>query len=234
MGIMKNLSSGLFFTALILFSNLSYSAEYKSGTGFFINNQGHIITNHHVVNGCTRFLIRGKTPLGFARLVDVDEKVDLALLKSENTPTHTASLRDTITDMQQGELLTLIGFPEESAIVGSPKTSRASLISVENVGDTNEELRFSDVARHGNSGGPLIDGSGNVVGVVKAMVTEYLNGKPASRESVAVGLSRLRMFLDRNGVNYQQFHSSNNRSALRTEDKALDYIVNVYCAVEKN
>src|SRR5688572_3667165 len=68
--------------------------KIKSGTGFFLSNVGHIVTNEHVVNGCTNVKIRGSVSSMNARVIGVDTERDLALLLADVRPRRIANLRE--------------------------------------------------------------------------------------------------------------------------------------------
>ena len=71
----------LLFVTLPAFAQQAYLLQLSSGTGFFVNKQGHIITNAHVVRACQSVLVRVEERDRAARIVARDEQRDLAVLQ---------------------------------------------------------------------------------------------------------------------------------------------------------
>jgi S1-C subfamily serine protease len=114
------------------------------------------LTNAHVVRACRQIKIRSGTLTGAARIVAQDHADDLALLKTDLKPVRTATWRYPV---QEGEVVTVYGFP----------LGRAKVVTgrVENLtGWHKNGLRVSAPAAKGNSGSAIVDGKGQVVGVV--------------------------------------------------------------------
>jgi serine protease Do len=150
------------------------------GSGFIINPAGYIITNEHVVAGeyaitVTRFR-RGTAELEKAvynkvRIVALDSKLDLALLKIDDLPEGTAlpfvSLGDS-NGLNEGQTVFAIGSP-----LGLDRTVSQGIVSSRNR-PMNGQLYIQTTTQinPGNSGGPLFDLRGEVVGVnnMKAMM----------------------------------------------------------------
>lgn len=133
----------------------------STGSGFFISPEGYLLTNHHVV-GNVKFvkvkLATGRELVG--EVLKTDRRRDVALLKTEAVGVEPLSIRDS--DPNIGEDVFAVGSPLGDRFSGS--FTRGVLSGHRSLG----ELRYlqSDVAvLPGNSGGPLLDGSGAVVGI---------------------------------------------------------------------
>ena len=212
--------------------------QLSSGTGFYINSQGYLLTNAHVVPGCTHIAIHGgaTTPRA-ATLIARDEKLDLAVLRVDTTPPGIAALRAADLPPVKDEPLLLAGFPGNTGVEGHITLRVARLISAKGPTGEPQWLQFSDAAAHGNSGGPLLDGAGNVLGVVvaKAQLITYnqATGEQLSKTNsdVAISLSATKNFLNRNGIPYLTSRSQAELPAATLADQARKYIVNVLCRV---
>lgn len=207
-----------------------------SGTGFFVSQHGHIVTNKHVVNNCQNLVVSGAVAEQPAKIIGRDREYDLALLKIDSTPPYTAYFRPDSQPLQRGDRLVVVGYPGEAARAGSTVTREAEVINLTGPKGEKQWLEVSDVIAQGNSGGPLLDTSGNVVGVVtaKATIYTYESDRPddgVTRNSgIAISLSTLREFLDVYRVYYREEDSSNDLSASRVTDMANRFVVNVRCA----
>jgi S1-C subfamily serine protease len=148
------------------------SAEFTgsaSGTGFFISEDGFLISNAHVVEGATQ--VRLITSAGFmaARVVKVDEANDLAFLKAEGkfASLPIASSRA----VRLGNPVSMVGFPNIGLQGFAPKFARREIASLSGAADEARYFQISVPVQPGNSGGALVDKRGNVVGVVAAKLS---------------------------------------------------------------
>ena len=212
---------------------------YSLGTGFFVSYSGHIITNAHVVPGCSQVIIRGTVPSTEAEILKVDTVNDLALLQTSAVPLDIASLSTSNQGLHESDRVVVIGYPGEHSVTGLYKLVESSVISDHGPQGEPGWVQFKSAADHGNSGGPLLDATGNVIGVVQGHVTlssydPLLGGTPkaVSDSDVAISLPILMPFLDAAGVPYQRNPNHTQFLATTVENKAKNYIVNVVC-VEK-
>jgi S1-C subfamily serine protease len=134
------------------------------GTGFFITEDGYLITNQHVAgNGAQVRLVTAAGILS-AKVVKVDAANDLALLKVEGkfTPLSVTSSRS----VRLGSSVATIGFPNVGLQGFSPKLAKGEIASLSGPQDDPRYFQISVPVQPGNSGGALVDERGNVVGVV--------------------------------------------------------------------
>ena len=148
----------------------------STGTGFFVTADGYLVTNRHVIKGAKRILVRIGTKQVLARVVKSYEKHDLAVLKvpGQHRP---LSLRKSST-VTVGTVVMAMGFPQIKHQGIQPKLTGGVVSSLSgSIGlwSTNRASLFQmDVAAQpGNSGGPLIDTQGNVIGVVTYRLPEF-------------------------------------------------------------
>src|SRR5881628_1592180 len=140
------------------------------GSGVIVTNEGHIITNSHVVDQVDEIEVQlsdGQTKK--ARVVGADEQVDLAVLKIDNPGVKPLKLADSDT-VQPGDFVLAIGNP-----FGFEETVTEGIISSKgrpNRSDFFGELLQTDAAINpGNSGGPLINLRGEVIGINTAIAS---------------------------------------------------------------
>src|ERR1700757_1021513 len=140
------------------------------GSGVVVTNEGHIITNNHVVDQVDEIEVQlsdGRTKK--ARLVGADEQVDLAVLKIDDPGVKPLPLADSDT-VQAGDFVLAIGNP-----FGFDETVTDGIISSKmrpNRTDAFGELLQTNAAINpGNSGGPLINLRGEVIGINTAIIS---------------------------------------------------------------
>lgn len=155
-------------------------AERIIGSGFFIDERGYFITNHHVIADVVdpKYEGYGKVFIKLAgdedtripaRVVGWDSVHDLALLKTEITPPHVFALGSSY-DLRPGDRVYAIGSP-----LGLESTLTSGVVSSTNrkLFTTGSVLQIDAAVNSGNSGGPCIDSKGNVQAVVFAGIEEY-------------------------------------------------------------
>ena len=168
-----------------------------SGTGFFVSRTGHIISNHHVIEGCdtTKLTFKGKEVV--ADVLAVDKMNDLAILKANLIPNQVYSVATE--DAALLEDIIIAGYPLGKKVSAAIKTSKGSITALAGYGDNYSEFQTDAALNQGNSGGPIMNQKGNVVGVA---VANY--GKKAGVESFNFGIksSTLKTFASANGLTF--------------------------------
>lgn len=203
-----------------------------SGTGFFVNQDGYVVTNAHVVTNCARLTVVGPVPEIFAEQVARDSLNDLVILKTGAMPPAYAEFRSVYFPVLSGERAISVGFPG-----GGPLTTReAKILDVTGPNGESQWLQFSDSVKEGNSGGPLLDDSAKVIGVVLAKAELYRHNPDAGRDDIlkqmdiAIQNTTLKDFLTRNHVRFRENGSGGGGlAAHRVEDRAREFVVNVRC-----
>ena len=141
----------------------------SSGTGFFITEDGYLVTNHHVVEGADSFQISTSTGLLSAKLVKADKLNDLAVLKVEGKFLALPVVASRT--VKRGSTVGTVGFPNTAMQGYEPKVSKGEVASLSGMQDDPRDFQISVALQPGNSGGPLVDTRGNVVGVVVAKLS---------------------------------------------------------------
>ena len=138
-----------------------------SGSGTIVSVDGHVLTAAHVVAGAGSVkvvTVRGTTT---AKVLPIDEANDLAVLKLAGG-SYTALPVAASRTIRLGQTVATIGFPNIQLQGFSPKVTRGEISSLNGIGDDPRAWQISVPVQTGNSGGPLLDENGNLVGVVVA------------------------------------------------------------------
>jgi TPR repeat protein len=137
-----------------------------SGTGFFITDDGYLISNYHVVKDAAKVRLLTGAGLIDAKVVQVDAANDLALLKADGrfAPLPIAASR---TGLLGGTVAT-VGFPNIGMQGFAPKLAKGEIASLSGAADDPRYFQISVPVQPGNSGGALVDERGNVIGIVSA------------------------------------------------------------------
>ena len=137
-----------------------------TGTGFFITDDGYLISNNHVVKDATKVRLVTGAGMISAKVVRVDAANDLALLKAEGkfSPLPIAASRTA----HLGGTVATVGFPNIGMQGFSPKLAKGEIAALSGAADDARYFQISVPVQPGNSGGALVDEHGNVVGIVSA------------------------------------------------------------------
>jgi S1-C subfamily serine protease len=136
------------------------------GTGFLIDGKGYLVTNAHVVKNATRVVVQNTLGEYNARIVRLDPQADLALLKIEDTSYHPfIGLPYGISkaDAELGEELFTLGYPRPDIVYNKGYLSAETGFQ----GDT-LNFQITIAANPGNSGTPVLNNDGEVVGIVSS------------------------------------------------------------------
>jgi len=137
-----------------------------SGTGFFVSDEGHLITNNHVVKYCNLIQVNYQGKVSKAKILARDRANDLSLLETDIKPTDKFDISN-----QDAKLLDDIyvaGFPFGQAVSSSVKATKGVVSALSGLQDNYSILQVDAALQPGNSGGPIINNRGNVVGVAVA------------------------------------------------------------------
>jgi serine peptidase DegS len=148
--------------------------ERSLGSGVIVDEGGHIVTNHHVIANADSIRVQLKDGrVADAHIVGRDPDTDLAVLKIELTPLPVAPLGRS-DQLKVGDLVLAIGNPiglsqtVTHGIVSATSRQQLGIAPLEDFIQTDAPINF------GNSGGALIDASGNLVGINTAIVAKNL------------------------------------------------------------
>jgi S1-C subfamily serine protease len=132
------------------------------GTGFVVSEDGHLLTNQHVVSGCASLSVDGEP----ATVVAEDAVFDLALLRVAAL-SHAKPASFAADPARLNSDVTVAGYPLPD-LLGGLNVTRGSVTSLKGMGGDGINMQISAPVQPGNSGGPVLNAAGQVVGVVVA------------------------------------------------------------------
>jgi S1-C subfamily serine protease len=220
----------------IRFKGLTPGKSYgiSMGSGFFVNHE-HIVTNRHVVKNCKNIAVRGAVSPTLVELELVDNELDLAILKSPLSPKKIPYLRNNHDAIKEGDILFSIGYPLEHGKTGDYVIKEAHVLSTKDDKNGLSHIEFTDNVNHGNSGGPLIDRSSNIVGVVTAKLTYRYNDPsiPPKEVAWAIGVEGLIDFLKKSRIKYASNSTYDIFTNYSVDRLTKDYVVNIHCVQDE-
>jgi S1-C subfamily serine protease len=198
----------------------SSSAGSSSGSSFFITGEGHLLTNAHVVNGCARITVSygaGETRTG--RLIAHDETNDLAIIKIDTTQKAVAAFRSGV---RVGEEVAVYGFPLFGLLASGGNFTLGNVTALAGLRDDSRMLQISAPVQPGNSGGPLLDESGAIVGIVvsklNAIKLALATADLAQNINFAIKANTAQSFIEAQGLTVRE--APKDGQALRPADLA--------------
>jgi len=199
----------------------------KTGSGFFVSAE-HILTNAHVIANCSKLRI---SPDGGGAVVRaLDRENDLALLQllRGNTERGAQSALLRSGSARLGEAAVVAGYPLHGLVGGGLNVTRGEVNNLLGIGGDSRYIQITAPVQKGNSGGPLLDGSGHVLGVVtsklNAIRAARITGDIPQNVNFAIRAEVVRAFLDAHNVPYQTARSTEQIAA-----EARAYTVLIEC-----
>jgi S1-C subfamily serine protease len=190
----------------------------SSGTGFLVNSDGWLVTNAHVVEGCARIKV---SSLGDAIPRHVDVQNDLAAIQLSSPPAGVIGLAIRRAPPRLGEDVAALGYPLSDILSDSIKITTGNINSLVGVENDTRYLQISAPIQPGNSGGPLVDKAGDLLGITTATLgSKYAaeTGVLPQNVNFAIRASVLEVFLQARNLAHQTVENA--RAPLATPDLA--------------
>lgn len=203
----------------------------SSGTGFFVNDQGWVVTNAHVVEGCTTVSV---PRLGDGADLAIDKQNDLAAFRiGEGGSRSFLPLRRS--QPRLGEDIAAYGFPLTGVLSDSIKVTTGNINSLVGLENDTRYLQISTPLQPGNSGGPVVDQWGSIVGVSTAVLGygfTKATGIDVQNVNFAIRSNVVELFLQSRNIPFEAADPVADAKPLSTADlseKVSPSVVQVLC-----
>lgn len=209
--------------------------EVVTGSGVLIGASGEVLTNAHVVEGCRsiKLTFANGSPQP-ATLVARDEQNDLAVVqtKRKHDATAAAAFREA-PPLRPGETIIALGYPLSGVLATGANLTVGNVSALAGISDDSRFLQMSAPVQPGNSGGPLVDSSGHVVGIVTAKLDALrvarAIGDVPQNVNFALKAQVARTFLDSKLINYKTETSTTRLSPADVGEIARPFTVYITC-----
>ena len=207
------------------------AAQVSSGTAFAVA-PGLLVTNQHVIDKCSSIDVIATDGRRTGSVIDADEQVDLALLRVSGLTGATARLRRP-RNVRLGESVMVFGFPLAGALSSGGNFTSGLVSALRGLKDAAGELQITAPVQPGNSGAPLMDASGLVIGVVQAKLdalrSAIVTGDIPQNINFAISLEVLADFLTKNRVAFRDGAISAPLDTARVAELAQSFTYRVEC-----
>ncbi|HLI11944.1 MAG TPA: serine protease [Alphaproteobacteria bacterium] len=205
----------------------------SAGSGFFVTLDGAVVTNNHVIAGCKGASIEtSRDKILPAAIVAVDEFDDLALLDTKVQAPAAAKFRLTGTARPHAPVA-IVGYPTHGLMPIVPDLISGHVRGYAGGGSSPSILAVDADVRHGNSGSPILDQSGSVIGVVRAKldVVKFYQETNVLPDDVGYGIpaSIVTAFLTQHGIKYDGSSALGSLDDAHIMDIARRFVVRVDC-----
>ena len=167
-----------------------------SGTGFFVDDEGHIITNYHVIAPCNnkQKIIYNNKEFN-AKLIAKDKQLDLALLKVSVNNKH--FIKITNKPIRKLQSIIAAGYPGGKALSDDLKFTSGIISSLKGLEDNSTQIQIDAALNLGNSGGPIVDSK---TGELTAVAVSILRNEIVEGINFGIKVSQVRDFLYANKI----------------------------------
>jgi S1-C subfamily serine protease len=194
----------------------------SAGTAFFINSNGNILTNNHVVKQCSsdpRIIYNKKDYT--AKIIAKDGNLDLALLKSDAKPKNYLNIsKDNVNKLEN---IYVAGYPLGKGLSDDLKFTQGIVSSIKGYQDNSNEIQIDAALNPGNSGGPIVNSAGQLVAVAVSGITKAQNVNFGIKSKAVLD------FLNTNSVKVSPGIFNFNKSNSSLQKLLEESTVYIYC-----
>ena len=223
--------SAIAFAVILFGANVGRAADVSSGSGVVIGAQGEVLTNAHVVENCAKITVQSLSASA-AYLIARDDKNDLAVVRGSLPASPVAVFRKG-EPVRAGKSVVALGYPLSGLLADQASLSVGNVSALAGLGDDSRFLQISAPVQPGNSGGPLLDASGHLIGIVTGKL-DVMRLAPFLRDipqnvNFALKAEVARTFLDSKGILYQTARSEQQLSPADVGDIGRPFTAHIEC-----
>ena len=197
------------------------SSGGKSGTGFYINENGYLLTNNHVVDSCSSVWIDDGNSKIQASIIKVNANLDIAVLRINKKTSAYAIFGQ----VRTGEDVMTLGFPLGDILGDEIKATKGVVSALVGYQGDKDYLQFTAPIQPGNSGGPLLNEGGFVVGIN----TSNLVGEDLQNINFAIKGTSALNFLGQYGIEFEHKDYVDAISSADIVEQSKEFTVRILC-----
>jgi serine protease Do len=203
------------------------------GTAFYVDEAGKLLTNHHVVMDCKAVTVLTSSGEEHpATVLAIDAKLDLALLQADATARSVAIFAPD-TEMGRASFVATVGYPNQGLAPREPLVTEGVLLGLAAQGVSAGSMVIRADIRKGNSGGPIFDDRGRVIGLLYAKINPVRvydeTGLDVEDTGLGIPLPVVLQFLRRNDARFHQVTGEDKLGADQILTLARQFVVRADC-----
>jgi len=194
-----------------------------SGSGFYVNNKGYILTNNHVIDKCSKVWIEHNNEDIPASVLKTNKKHDLAIIETNRDSEFFVKFTEFIDPVED---VMALGFPQVDLLGKEIKRNKGSISSLTGMQGNDYSLQHTALIQKGSSGGPLLNNKGSLVGV------NYAKFKDNDLQGIGLAIQAVTAvnFLGGNSVNFEINKSKVKMDWSKVYEQGKKFTVRVLCA----
>lgn len=194
-----------------------------SGSGFYINNKGYVLTNNHVVDQCSKVWINHNNENIAGSVLKTNEQHDLAVIETVKNNEFFVKFAELIDPVED---VIALGFPRVDALGGEIKRNKGNISSLTGANENNYSLQHTALIQKGSSGGPLLNNKGSLVGV------NYAKFKDPDLRGIGLAIQVITAakFLGKNSIDFEMDESRNKLDWNDVLKQGKKFTVRVLCS----
>jgi S1-C subfamily serine protease len=218
--------------ALTTATTMAFGSDVRTASGFAVTADGFAVTSAHVVEGCRDIMVAHH---GVARIVRIDRNNDLALIKLNTKGLLPAAIRTSAPKL--GETVYALGFPLAERLDNTLNFTSGLVSALAGLENDRRALQFTAPIQPGNSGGPLVDDSGALIGIVRSKLGDAdllrTKGVTAQNISFAVRAQHVLALMSDAGVQAREVNVTKPRLAVDVAEMGTHFTLQVLCTPEQ-
>jgi serine protease Do len=206
-------------------------APVATGTGFFINAAGQVLTAAHVIHDCVVVDVKRDDRTFPGRVVASSNLLDLAVLDTATPAARFLPLRKN-EELILGEPITNVGFPLQKILAASPNLTRGNVSSRGALAGSVGQFQFSAPIQPGSSGGPVVSDGGELLGVTVGTLNAAKlveSGALPQNVNFALDARYVAMFLRKNGIAFSEVEPNLKGDMRVGNEAALSTVLSLTC-----
>jgi len=210
---------------------VNHDKPWGTGTGFFFNSNGQILTAAHVIHDCVKIEVKRDDKVLPAKLLAASNVVDVAALDTGTASTAFLSFRRD-TPLELGEPVTNVSFPLQSILAATPNLTRGNVSSRGGLTGAVGQFQFSAPIQPGASGGPVVSDGGELLGVTVSTLNAAALAKQGTipqNVNFALEARYVAKFLQKNALTFTSVEANPHGDAHTANQAALGAVVSVQC-----
>lgn len=207
--------------------------ELSTASGFLFNSKGNIITNYHTIESCMKINVELNNKKRDAKVIYADKELDLAVLETDIRKKQYAHFADKSYKVRLGEDVVVVGFPLQGVLSSNLSLTKGNVSALAGINDDEKLFQFTAPVQAGNSGGPMLNNRGHVIGVVQSKlnalkIANYTGDFPQN-VNFSIKYNNVLDFLNKNNISYKSNKKTKVKNTPDIADEAKKYLIKLTC-----